>query len=93
MIIRRQNRFLGAFRAAGAVSPASARTLDELGVRETWIFRRMVERGVFQQSADGRWYLDEPAAGTFIRHRRRRILVFLAIAIVVMVLVLILALR
>jgi hypothetical protein len=53
------------FREAKATSPRSATTLAGIGCRGSWIFRRMVVRGVFIETNDGRFYMDEAAARQF----------------------------
>lgn len=82
-VVARQNRCLRAFHAAGATSPDSARTLADLHLRNSWVFRRMVARGVISRTADGRFYLDQAAADRFLRSRRTRVLLFVALAVVV----------
>lgn len=87
VIVRRQNQFIHAFRRAGAVSPDTARGLDELSLRESWVFRRMAARGVFVHADGGRWYISEPAAKAFVRRRRVLMVSFVALAILIWVLV------
>ena len=90
VIVRRQNRYLRAFRDVRAHSPATACLLEDLSLRNTWVFRRMVRRGVFVQTDGARWYVDEQAAEAFLRGRRNRILITVVVALVVIILVLIL---
>jgi hypothetical protein len=73
LIILRQNRLMSRFRDAGATNPAAARQPNDIGCRTGWLFQRMVARGVFVLTDDGRFYLDENAAQTFVVHRRARI--------------------
>ena len=39
IIVRRQNEFIRVYRAAGAVSPGTAHTPAELGLRCSWVFQ------------------------------------------------------
>ena len=69
------------FRDAKATSRKSVTTLAEIGCRNSWLFRRMVARGVFIDLGEGRFYMDENAAQRFVQLRRQRMLAFLAAAI------------
>lgn len=91
VIVRRQNQYLRTFRDVGAVSPATARTLEELDIPRSWVFRRMAARGVFVRVDEGRWFMDEAAAEQrFLEARRTRILIFFVAAFVFLALVLVL---
>ena len=85
VIIRRQNRLMEQFRAAGATSAANAVDPDALGCRVSWVFRRMVSQGVFLDAGDGRFYLDENGAARFVLLRRVRIVVFTVVMLLVFV--------
>jgi hypothetical protein len=78
-LIARQNRYLRKFTAAGAVAPAGARPLREVGVRDSRVFRRLVSRGVLVEAAPGRFYLDPPASAAFRHRRRKQAFVLLAV--------------
>lgn len=82
IIVRRQNSYMRAFRKAGAISPDTAQSLDALGLSESWIFDRMVKRGVFVSASDGRWYINEFAASAFIRRRYFKIAIVLALTVI-----------
>ena len=86
-IILHQNKLMRRFRQAGATSAAEARRLEELPCRNSWIFRRLVSRGVFVETKPGRYYMDEQSAAEFVRQRRSRMLWVLAIVIVLCLLV------
>ena len=85
VVISRQNRLIRAFREAGAVSPESAVKPDDIGIREGWVFRRMIAYGVFQGTEEGRYYLDPKATVRFLRLRTLRIVVFLVVMVLVFV--------
>ena len=69
-IILQQNRLMRRFADAGATNPATAKVPEDIGCRQSWVFRRLVSRGVFVPVGDGRFYMDVEAADEF-KHRRR----------------------
>jgi len=79
-----QNKYMRTFRKAEATDRSRAKTLAQLGVRETSIFRRMVDRGVFVDIGNGTYYLDENGADEFIALRRKRGFYALIIMLLVM---------
>jgi hypothetical protein len=81
----RQSRLMRQFREAKATDPKSAKTLAEIGCRNSWIFRRMAAKGVFIESDDGRFYMDEDAARWFVKRRRWLMLTFLAVVVLLFV--------
>ena len=58
----RRNLILEALRDAGAVSPETAKALEETGLVNTEIFaeytQQLVDMGVIRSTADGRYYAD-----------------------------------
>jgi hypothetical protein len=48
-----------AFHQAGALDPASAKGLDEIGVEENRAFARLKSRDVIRESSPGAFYFDE----------------------------------
>lgn len=79
VIARRRRRLIRKFRDAGATDPCHTTTPEMLGERHSWIFDRLVRRGVFQSVPDGTYYLDEPAADEYQRRRRTRALIITGI--------------
>jgi hypothetical protein len=75
-IILKQNQYMRRFREAGATDPQHATPLSTLGVRNSFLFRRMVKRGVFVRFGDEAYYMDPAAAAEFVS-RRRRVALFL----------------
>lgn len=51
-------RYTSAFLRAGATSPAQARKLDDLGLRDSPIRRRLTRKGVLLEAGEG-FYIDE----------------------------------
>jgi hypothetical protein len=80
-VVAAQNKLMRRFREAGATSPPSACTPEDVGCRNSWIFRRMTARRVFVEAKPGRYYIDEMASGDFIRMRRARMLWALAVVL------------
>jgi len=72
VVVVRTKQLQRRFKIAGATSSKHAVTLQSLGMVYTWLFDRMVGRGVFVSTPDGRYYLDEKAAD----RRSRRIRIF-----------------
>lgn len=81
--IRREQHIVDRFRALGAISPDSARTLAELQVEQRIAWRRLTENAVIRSASDGRYYFDEPSWLAAIKLRRRVAALVLTIAVVV----------
>lgn len=77
IIMRRQKQIIRRFRDAGATSPRTARSLDELGMRSHWIFRHMARKGVFVLIPPNRWYMSLEALAGFERRQWRRFTIFI----------------
>ncbi|MCY2986450.1 MAG: hypothetical protein NTY19_01055 [Planctomycetota bacterium] len=88
VIIAKQNRLMRNFTAADATNPATAKSPEDIGCRQNWIFRRMVARGVFVPVGNGRFYMDVQAADEFKRRRRGRLLWMLVLVAVAFLLTL-----
>ncbi len=86
-VVIRQNRYIRKFRQAGATSPETARTPQEIGVRHSWLFRRMADAGVFVDVGGGRYYLDEEGTEHYLYRRWVRMIVVTAIGLIVLALV------
>ena len=86
--IHRQNRLIKAFREMGATTPETAISPQDLGLWIGFIFHRMVYRGVFIKTGNGRFYMDEDSVAEFLEHRRFRIAIFTLIFFVLTVLIL-----
>jgi hypothetical protein len=82
-VVMHQNRLMRRFRDAGATSPKSALALADIGCRDSWVFRRMAARGVFEKTDDGRYYMEEDSARLFVEARRRRMLNFLVVTVAI----------
>jgi hypothetical protein len=83
-VIIRQNQYMRIFRDAGATNPAAARTLAELNIPRTGIFRRLERKEVFKPGRGPEtFYMDESAAADFVEARRRRAFALLLLLLVV----------
>ena len=80
-IVARQNKYIRRFQEAGAVSPETAVDLEQIGCRESFVFRRLVERSVFLATPQGKYYIDINAAEAFRKSRRERALTALVIVV------------
>lgn len=84
-VVLKQNKLMRLFRINGAVDEEHAICIEYYGIRRSFIFERMVARGVFIESQPGVFFMDERAAGYFVEARRRRALAALLIIIPVIV--------
>lgn len=84
VILRRQNRYMELFNKLGAVDPENSISIEEHGIRRSYIFRRMVDRGIFIECEKGWFYIDNQAAERFRVHRRFMAMAALAVMLVVL---------
>ena len=89
VIILRRKKFIRSFAEQGATSPDRAISFADVGMRRSWIFDRMVSRGVFVGLDHDRFYLNQEAARAFLAAQRRRVLTVAGILLVVSVIVVI----
>lgn len=57
--------------------------LEQVGRRDSRLFRRLVDRNVIRQTPEGKYYLDIEAAQTFRQARRKRALAALVIVLMI----------
>jgi len=82
VVIRKQNKYIKKFKGAGAVSEASAKTLKEIGIVEDFIFRSMVQRGVFIKTEEEKYYINCDISDRFVLKRSKLLIaVFVALSI------------
>jgi hypothetical protein len=84
VIIRKEKDLIAHFRTSGALSVASARTAGELGVEESFIWRRLIARAVIREARPGAYFLDEPSWEALQRSRRRMAFVMVFIVLLLM---------
>lgn len=72
-------KVLHAFRAAGAITPESARTLDGLGLDpSSQALRYYQHHGAIRQAENACWYLDQTGLDRFHRKERRQLALIIA---------------
>ena len=82
VITAKHGRYTGAFQKAGAVSAANAKELHELGLRDSWIRRRLTAKGVLVVAGRSKYYLVEDVlAARRARGRRIGLAVVLVLAV------------
>jgi hypothetical protein len=84
-----QEKYIRAFRQAGAIRPASATTLERVGCRESSVVGSLIRQGVLVAMDGGRYYLDTDAVESLAAHRRIGVMVAvgaLAIGLVLLML-------
>jgi hypothetical protein len=91
IVAQRRRRILARFREAAALSPDRARGREELGIRDSHLFRRLVSAGVLVSVDGGRYYLDEEAARRERRRRVTRALIVIGLVVMILLVALVLA--
>ncbi len=72
-IMRRKERDVrDAFLSAGAITPATAMSLESIGMEESRAVRRLKNRAVIREAAPGLFYFDEDVWEA-VRSTRRRL--------------------
>jgi hypothetical protein len=69
----RQRRILRSFQSAGADSADRARTLAEVGVRETHFVSRLARAGVLVEADGGRYFVSADGLARWTRRRNRAV--------------------
>jgi hypothetical protein len=79
-------KIVRSFQTREAYSSSTARTIEELGVRHSLIFRRLVRKGVIVESGSGKYYLDKDRLEQYTQIRRKIVFfILLAIALAVLI--------
>jgi len=84
-ILRKERRVVEHFREAGAVSPATAKRLDDLHEQHGLGLRRLRKRVVIREAKPDHFYLDEEVWRALGRTRRRVSLAVLALIVILFV--------
>lgn len=87
-ILRKERRVVEHFRTAGAISPATAKRLDDLHERHGLGLRRLRTRAVIREASPDHFYLDEEVWQALGRTRRRVSLAVLGLLVLLIVAVL-----
>ena len=80
---RREREVVDDFRAAGAISPATAQSYNAIGLGESMAIRRLHDRAVIREATPGLWYLDEEVWTAVQRARRRIAAVMLVLVVMI----------
>ena len=80
-VIHKQNKLIRIFYEAGAIDPDHAIFIDRFGIRRSYVFNRMVLRGVFIECGPGKFYMDNYAVPVFKKQRRSRALIALVLVL------------
>ena len=78
VIIRKQEELVERFRAVGATTTTTAKSIDELGVDTRLVWNGMVRRSVVREASPGLFYLDAPSWQAV--KRRRSLMAGIALA-------------
>lgn len=79
IILRKERDIVDEFRFAGAISPQSARPIQQIGIDEGIGFRRLRSHEVVRESSPGYYYLDEGVWAAVRRTRHRFLIVVLSV--------------
>ena len=82
-LVAKQNQYIRGFAQEGAVSTGAAKSLSEMQLVDSRIFRFLVRNGVIQAATADRWFLDQARAESFRVQRLRRTVFFVTGAILV----------
>jgi hypothetical protein len=81
---RREQQVVDDFRAAGALSPASAQSYVAIGLGDSLAIKRLRNRAVIREAAPGNYYLDEEVWAAVRRTRQRVATVVISILALVL---------
>jgi len=81
IIVIRFKKIINQFKVTGTTTPRAAKTLLELNIRNSLIFKNLVRRNVIVEISPDRFYLQEDHLDEYIRARRMRMLLTIGILI------------
>jgi hypothetical protein len=84
MLRRREQEVVDDFRAAGAISPATAQSYNAIGLGDSLAIKRLHNRAVIREAAPGTYYLDEEVWAAVRRSRRRVATVIISVMALVL---------
>lgn len=82
-IAHKLRKIMATFEEHGAVRPDSARTLQQLGLKDSRLLRRLQKKGVVVAAQDGRYYLDRTGMERYRFAKKTRALILMAVALAV----------
>ena len=74
-------RLSGRFHEVGATSRKTSKSLRDLGIEDDVAFRRVAGTGIFVNTHDDFWYLDEERAAHMSARRTRRVALIASIVV------------
>jgi hypothetical protein len=86
IIVVRIRKYISRFSETGTTSPATAKTLEELNLKQRLIFYRLLRRKVIIESSPKRYYLHEENLISYNNTRRMIMLVVILIIATVILL-------
>ena len=93
-IIIKQNEYMRRFRRAEATDPMRAKSLADLGIKPSRIFRKMEDKAIFLPGrAPDTHYMDINAAEDFISARRKRAFLMLLLGLAAVIVLFLLGRR
>jgi hypothetical protein len=84
-ILRHERQIVRRFQEAGAISPATAKPLDDLHPRHHLVLLRLRNRAVIREAQPDRFYLDQEVWEAFSLTRRRVSIAVLALIVLLIV--------
>ena len=85
VLVIRMRRIVEAFRGAGAIHPARAVRPVDLNLKPSFLFQRLVQRGVLVAVDAERFYLNEEAEARYRRRRQAIVLLVLAVGLLLFI--------
>jgi len=83
IISKKRRRIINAFRANGATSAESARSLGELGLSDSILLEIQKLRGILVEAEPNRFYLDELQERKAVRFRRILVVALIVLAVII----------
>ncbi|MDW7680211.1 MAG: hypothetical protein SCK70_06580, partial [bacterium] len=65
-----QLRYIRKFKKQKAFNAGASKTLSQIGVKDSWIFKQLVNKGVIIPVKESRYYMDEAKAVEYSKKRR-----------------------
>jgi hypothetical protein len=81
---RREQEVVDDFRAARATSPATAQSYNAIGLGDSLAIKRLRNRAVIREAAQGTYYLDEEVWAAVRRTRQRLATVMISVMVLVL---------
>ena len=84
-------KYLNRFRNTGTTTPQASKTLEELKLRRSLIFKRLLQRNVIIEIGFERYYLHEENYKEYSRKKRIAVLIICAAMILIILIIMILS--